>query len=208
MFILSSDNRFRRHLKPLALAAVLSLASFSASARHYARDVIYAPVVDVQPVYRTVRQEVPREVCWDEPVYRDRYRSRYDRRHRSHGNPGGAILGAVIGGAIGNRFGRGNGRDAATFAGAVLGSVIGAQSGAKHRRYGHHEDGRYQRDRYAHTRPVRYRSRCRIERDVVEEERIVAYDVAYEFEGRLRHTRLDHHPGDRIRLHVDLRVAE
>ncbi len=202
----SEQSRIRT--TPVMLAAVLSLASFSASARHYQRDVIYAPVVDVQPIYRTVRHEQPREVCWDEPVYRDRHRSRYDRQHRRHGNPGGALLGAVIGGAIGNRFGKGNGRDAATFAGAVLGSVVGAQAGSSHRRYGHDRYDRYERDRYARTTPVRYRTRCRIERDVVEEERIVAYDVAYEFEGRLRRTRLDHHPGDRIRLRVDLSVAE
>jgi len=206
MFAITSiPSRFRA--TPVALAMVLSLASFTASARHYQRDFIYAPVVDVQPVYRTVRTEQPREVCWDEPVYRDRHRSRYDRSHRRHGNPGGAILGAVIGGAIGNRFGKGNGRDAATFAGAVLGSVVGAQAGSRHRRH----DDRYRSSRYgryAETSPVRYRTRCRVERDVVEEERIVAYDVAYEFEGRLRRTRLDHHPGDRIRLRVDLRVAE
>lgn len=174
-------------------ATALSLASFGVSARHYQRDYVYAPVVDVQPIYRTVRTEQPREVCWDEPVYRDRH---------SHANPGGAILGALIGGAIGNRFGRGHGRDAATFAGAVLGSAIGAQAGDRHRRY----DRRY--GDYARNEPVRYRQRCRIERDFIEEERIVAYDVAYEFEGRLRRARLDHHPGDRIRLRVDLQVAE
>ncbi len=187
------------------LTGSLLLAASSASARHGQRQFIYAPVVDVQPVYRTVRTAQPREVCWDEPVYRDRYPSRYPHR-RQHGNPGGAILGAVIGGAIGNRFGRGHGRDAATFAGAVLGSVIGAQAGRSPReRYDDHY-GRYAP--YDGHEPAGYRSRCRIEREFIEEERIVAYDVTYEFDGRLLHTRLKHHPGDRIRLHVNLAVAE
>ncbi len=195
-------------LKPTFIVPglILSLASFAVSARHYQSDIIYAPVVDVQPIYRSVRVVQPREVCWDEPVYR----RHHSRHHRRQANPGGAILGAVIGGAIGNRFGRGHGRDAATFAGAVLGSVIGAQAGTGHNRSAYHERRYPYADtrRYGRVEPVRYRQRCRMEQDVREEERIVAYDVAYEFEGRLRRTRLDHHPGDRIRLHVNLQVAE
>ena len=76
----------------------------------------------------------------------------------------GAIMGAIAGGAMGNAIGDGNGRAAATaiglFGGAILGNKI---------------EGKGQ----SHTRTVQ---ECSTQN--VMENRVVAYDVVYEYAGR------------------------
>src|SRR3569623_1632915 len=44
--------------------------------------------------------------------------------------------------------------------------------------------------------------RCRTEHNSYQEERVVAYDVSYRYQGRLYTTRLPYDPGDRIRVRV------
>lgn len=41
--------------------------------------------------------------------------------------------------------------------------------------------------------------------DYYDDRRVSGYDVTYEYAGRTYHTRTDHHPGDRIRVRVDVR---
>ncbi len=177
-------------LSSIALIAITGLAS----AGRYDKDYTYAPVVDVQPVYENVRVPQNRRVCEDR---RSSYRGRdnYSSHRTSHRrNGGGAVLGGIIGGLIGNRFGKGHGRDAATAAGILAGAAIG--SNAKHNR---HYDRRYDN---------RGRKHCYTQRDYYEEQRIVGYDVSYEYIGRVYHTRLQNHPGDRVKINVNVQVAE
>jgi uncharacterized protein YcfJ len=89
--------------------------------------------------------------------------------------------------------GRGDGRRAATIAGAVIGGAIGHDS-AQRGRYVE-SGGRYR---------TRYESRCHVETDWSEDERVVGYDVAYQYNGRVYRTQTDHHPGERIRVEVQV----
>ncbi|PTT76693.1 hypothetical protein DBR42_26505, partial [Pelomonas sp. HMWF004] len=98
---------------------------------------------------------------------------------------GGALLGAVIGGVLGHSLGEGMGRAAATGLGVVAGSVIGDRAEA---------------DRTpASTVPVRS---CQTVSTV--EQRIVGYDVTYDYAGQRYATRMAQDPGDRIALNVSV----
>ncbi len=149
-----------------------------------------AEVVSVDPIIEYNREPVDRQVCWDEPVT---YREEVRRGRRSNG---GALLGALIGGAVGNHFGSGRGRDAATLAGATIGYSIGREE----QRQRDYRNGRYV-ERVVHTEE----QRCRIETEYQQDERVVGYDVAYRYNGRVYHTRTDAHPGDTIEVRVDVR---
>lgn len=87
----------------------------------------------------------------------------------------GAVMGAIAGGAMGNAIGDGNGRAAATaiglFGGAILGNKI---------------EGRGQ----SHTRTVQ---ECSTQNAM--ENRVVAYNVVYEYAGRQYSTQMPQDPG-------------
>ena len=98
----------------------------------------------------------------------------------------GAVIGAIAGGVIGNQFGHGFGRAAATGLGAVAGSAIGNNVEAN--------------ANPPTAVPVR---RCRTVNGY--ENRVVGYDVVYEYNGQRYTTRLPSDPGPR--LAIDIRPA-
>jgi len=95
----------------------------------------------------------------------------------------GAVIGAIAGGVIGNQFGHGFGRAAATGLGAVAGSAIGnnVEAGANP----------------PTTVPVQ---RCRTVQAY--EQRIVGYDVVYDYHGQRYSTRLPNDPGARLAIEI------
>ncbi|MGD9584090.1 MAG: glycine zipper 2TM domain-containing protein [Lysobacterales bacterium] len=177
------------------LVAGLSLSA-SAFAGHYGEtDYDLARVVSVDPIIETVSHPVENEVCWNEPV---RYREpvHYDRGRRSAAGP---VLGAIVGGVIGNQIGRGRGRDAATVAGAALGYAIAHDDQRRYDRGG--RGGYRERVVYSDER------RCRIDTSYREEQRVTGYDVSYRYRGRIHHTVTDYHPGDTIRVAVQVQAV-
>lgn len=132
----------------------------------------YAQVLNVTHVYEDVRVPRPVETCED-----------YERVERVRPqSAGGTVLGAIIGGVVGNQVGSGSGRRAATAAGAIAGGVIGREVGTDTR--------------------VSTESRCRMSEEYVLEQQIVGYDVEYRYRGEVFMSRLDHNPGDRLRIRV------
>lgn len=85
----------------------------------------------------------------------------------------------------------------ATIAGAVIG---GSVANNRARRGGYVETGGY----------VRRGSRevCDTRTEYRSDEQVVGYDVGYRYNGRIYHTRTDRHPGDRIRVAVDVNAAD
>lgn len=156
------------------------LLSSAAMAGRY-NDVVYVDVIDAQPIIETISVPERREIC-------ERFPEQHGTRKHSHG--GGALLGAVIGGVIGNRFGKGNGRKAATAAGVMIGAGVGAEK--ERRRHNHHG----------------VETRCYIDTVYREEEQLVGYDVSYRYDGELRYVQLQDHPGDKLKLRVDVAVIE
>lgn len=188
------------------------------SARHQDRsgEAYYAwvDVVDVDPIVRTRYIEEPVERCYDtrgdrhhDRSYRND-RARYDdrgyhddRRSRGQANPGAVLVGGALGGLIGNQFGGGNGKKALTVAGAVIGASIGASASSDHnaRRYG--SRGYDSRDDRWRSEPVR---RCEVSYESRPVERIEGYEVTYRYHGRRFTKVVDEHPGNRMRVRVDV----
>lgn len=95
---------------------------------------------------------------------------------------GGAAIGAIAGGVIGNSIGHGGGRAASTVLGMVGGAVIGD------RIEGHGAD---------HVQQIR---NCTTQTSY--ENRVVHYDVVYEYGGRSYAVQMPHDPGPTVQLQV------
>jgi uncharacterized protein YcfJ len=95
----------------------------------------------------------------------------------------GAVVGAIVGGVVGHQFGGGAGQAVATGLGAVAGSMIGNQVEANA------------------TPPAAVPVRqCRTVTSY--ENRVVAYDVVYEYGGQRYSTRMTHDPGSHFEVTV------
>jgi uncharacterized protein YcfJ len=175
-------------VRVLAVAALL-LAGTQASAQD--RDymdpgnvkVAWADVLRVDPIYENVTVSVPREVCREVPVER--------RVDGGGNNVAGTVVGAIVGGVLGNTVGRGDGRRAATAAGAVIGGAVGNSVARS-------DDGYY----------GGVERQCQLVNDAAPERRLVAYDVQYRYRGEVYLSRLDHDPGDRLRVRVSIEPVE
>lgn len=185
LIILESQAMNTRNIA-LSLALGAALSSTPALAEGYrgysdAGRYDYAPVVDVQPLYRTVTVSTPRQECWDEPV------NRYQVGAGDSYTP--TIIGGIVGGVVGNQFGKGTGRDVATVAGALLGGSIGRDLGYRS------GGGQYYSD---------VERRCRTVNDSHTEQRVEGYNVTYRYGGRTYTTRTDYDPGRQIKVRVDV----
>ena len=133
---------------------------------------------------------------------RDRYYGNdgYDRGYRGSntGRTVATVLGGVVGAVIGSQVGGGSAR----YATSAIGSMVGGIAGQKV-----YENS--VRDRYPRAGTVTV---C----DPVPDDRYYdsygtggvganAYDVTYEYGGREYTARTNYHPGDRIRVLVDVR---
>jgi uncharacterized protein YcfJ len=116
---------------------------------------------------------VPRQVCTQEQIV--------SQGQQKSG--GGAVLGAVIGGVMGNAMGRGSGRVAATGAGILAGAVLGDKV----------EEGQA----VASTQNVQ---RCSTQ--TFYENRTLAYNVVYEFNGKQYQVQMPQDPGPFVGLQV------
>ena len=137
---------------------------------------------------------------------RDGYRSDgyYDPYGRTQGGSmAGRNIATVVGGIAGAVLGSKVGGGSGTYAATAIGSMVGGMAGR----------GIYdqtQRDRYVRAGVVRvcdpepagggYGSGYSGSGDG----RASAYDVAYEYNGRRYTRRMDYHPGDRVRVRVDV----
>ena len=132
----------------------------------------------------------------------DGYYDQYGNR-RNTGSQAGATVATVVGGIVGAAIGSQVGGGSARYATAAIGSMVGGMAGREI-----YEAG--QRERYTACTgtvrvcdPVPYGSYGSSQ---VSDNRVAGYDVTYEYAGREFHTRTDYHPGDRIRVRVDVRA--
>ena len=148
----------------------------------------FARVTEVIPIYTDVQVREPRTQCWEEQV-----------AYRQPGSPAGAVIGGLIGAAIGNKAGgrgyhhrhhRRHHRGASTVAGAAVGALLGNEISRA-------------------NAPTQYvtEQRCQVVDEFITRRELVGYDVRYHYNGRDYLTRTDQHPGDRIRVRVDVSPA-
>lgn len=124
----------------------------------------------------------------------------YDRSQYSGGSTAGrnvaTIVGGIAGAVLGSKVGGGSGTYAATAIGTMVGGMAGRQV------YENTQRNRYIRGgivRVCEPEPVRNGNYNR-----AGDRRGSAYDVTYEYNGRLYTRRMDYHPGDRVRVRVDV----
>lgn len=164
--------------RQIAAAAVLAVASGAALASHGVSEYVYARVVDVEPIVRYVTVERPREQCWQETAY---------EANRPLRVAGTTLAGAVVGGAVGRQFGGGRGRDALTLIGSIAGAAVANERAVR-------------RNGYVAV-PV---ERCEIVSERFTEERVLGYNVTYQYRGQRHTMRTSTPPGERVRLRVDV----
>lgn len=174
------------------------------------KQALYAQVIATEPVRETSTTSTPREVCNDVVVQ--------ERLPERDGNVGGTVVGAVIGGLVGNQVGGGNGRKLATVAGAVGGGFAGRE--IDRRNVGGRVVSRT--DRQCRTvsstsqssRTVAYNVTYRNPDGTTgtmrsgskpgsrialgSQDKTIAYDVTYRYDGRERTIRMEDKPGDRL----------
>lgn len=134
----------------------------------------YAKVLSVDPVRQTV--DNPQQVCRDEVVT-------HTAPPKDQHQIAGTAIGAVLGGVLGNQIGGGRGRTLATVGGAVAGGYAGKRVEEAH------QEGTTTSSTVRRCSTVNNPSN-----------KIVAYDVRYEFKGVQRTVRMDHDPGDRLEV--------
>ena len=172
---------------------------------------LYATVIGTDPVRETSTTSTPHQVCQDVVVQ--------ERAPERDGNVGGTVAGAVIGGLVGNQVGKGNGRKAATVAGAVAGGFIGNKVDKRH--VGGQVVNRTEQQCHTETSTstssktvawnVTYRnpdgttgtmrmgSKPGSRIALGNENKVVAYDVTYSYQGAEHTVRMDQKPvGDRL----------
>ena len=171
---------------------------------------LFAQVIGTEPVRETSTTSTPREVCEDVVVQ--------ERMPERDGNVGGTVAGAIIGGLVGNQIGDGSGRKVATAAGAVAGGYVGNRVDRRHvggqvvdrtERQCHTVNSTSQSSRtvawnvtYRNpdgtTGTMRTGSKPGNRIALGSEDKTIAYDVTYRYDGQERTIRMDEKPGDRL----------
>ena len=152
----------------IAVTALGSVAGYS----YLDKEPDFAEVVASKAVYESYK--VPVEQCTDQVVQQ---KKAVQDQHQI----AGTVLGAVVGGVLGNQIGGGTGKKIATVAGAAAGGYAGKQV----------QNDMQNKDVESTTRRV-----CKTVQKT--EQKIVGYDVTYLLDGKVRKTRLEQEPADRI----------
>lgn len=166
----------------------LSVANSALAANGANPQVVFAPIVDVQPLVRQVTLTRPREECWLETsvVPSPRY------------SAAPVIAGGLIGGVIGHQFGHGSRNNAMTVLGTLVGSAIASDAAAR----------RASLAANAGSGREVTRQRCEVVDETYTEDRIDGYRVSYDWMGQRYATVMPEAPrGDRIRLRVTVEAA-
>lgn len=165
------------------IATCLAIAALSASTTSLAAShTDYAKVTNVSPIYETITIKEPHREC--------RMEERVVQRS-SHRSVTPNIIGALIGGAIGNELGHNKSNKRV---GAVADTILGGSIASDLNREGHHRGGSYTK-----TEQV-----CSVSHSIRHEKQVTGYDVNYKYRGQAYSTIMNSHPGDRIRVAVDV----
>mgnify|MGYP003632239131 FL=1 len=171
-------------LPTVLISLSIALPSMAKSPHHDNSD--WAKVTQVDPIIRTVEYSTPHKKCWNE-------RSHDEQAPHNNDSMTGTIMGGIIGGALGNAVGHSKKNKQV---GAVVGSILGASVG-----HGLSNNNSYDR----HSNTTYYNGkRCSVEDRIRYEEEIIGYHVSYRYRGEEYRTRMNHHPGKRLKVRVSV----
>lgn len=135
----------------------------------------------------------------------DGYYDQYGNYRRNPGSQAGATVATVVGGIVGAVIGSQVGGGSARYATSAIGSMAGGMAGRQI-----YEQSHRQRDRVGTVTvcdPIPGNDGYYSGNGSYSNDRSVsAYDVTYEYAGHQYTTRTNYHPGDRIRVRVDVRA--
>lgn len=166
--------------KAIIATVVATLTATSALA-----DVVKAPVISKSPITETTKVVTGYTTqCNKERIYDNRKKegSVFDGASGALKGDGGALAGAIIGGLVGNQFGGGNGKTAMTVLGTIVGSNIGNKTIEKEQ---------------PHSRVVTV---CDDIPQVEYQQKVVGWNVTYQFEGAVYQTTMATDPGSYVTL--------
>jgi uncharacterized protein YcfJ len=146
-----------------------------------ADDGTYAQVVSVVPVSQDV--STPQQVCHDVVV-------NHTVPPKDQHQIAGTAIGAVTGGLLGHMIGGGKGNALATVAGAIGGGYAGKKIEESHQHANVQSEVVHRCSTVANT-----------------SSNIVGYDVTYVYNGVTRTTRMDHDPGNRVKVEQSVSVV-
>lgn len=142
-------------------------------------------VLSSAPVYQQTQVETPQERCVEERV------ARTQRRSRGGQSATPVIISTIIGGALGNAVGNNKSNKRV---GAVLGAVLGNSVGRDLTR----------RREGASTTYYDTVERCNTVYVAHTEERLIGYDVEYEYQGQRYTVRTQESPGSTLQLRINV----
>ncbi len=177
--------------KNAALAAAiigLSALSTTLEAKDYHKED-RATVTYVEPIYQTIEHRIPEERCWVETV-REEHSQPSNGRSKTP-----TLVGGIIGGVIGNEVGRGGDNKKI---GAVVGSLLGMSIANDIQKRSRH-DTQYSNVSYRDV------ERCEVSHRMETEQVLKGYNVDYRYHGETYSTFMRQHPGDSIRVAVEVR---
>ncbi len=167
----------------MAAVAVLSLGLVSTAVGQTSYESV--AVLSSVPIYQQTRVETPQERCIEERV------ARTDRRSSASQSATPVIVSTIIGGALGNAVGT---NKSSRRVGAVLGAVLGNSVGKDLTR---HRSG-------ANASYYETIERCDTVFVAHTEERLVGYDVEYEYLGQRYTVRTQENPGATLQLRINV----
>jgi len=133
----------------------------------------------------------------DDGYGNDPYNPQQSGYGTSTGRTVATVLGGIAGAVLGSKVGGGSGTYAATAIGTMVGGMAGRQV------YENTQRNRAARGTVRVCDPVPVSDGYSTSR-TVNDSRVNGYDVTYEYAGRQFTTRTNYHPGDRIRVRVDV----
>ena len=131
--------------------------------------------------------------------YGDRDRGYGETRGNETNRTVATVIGGIAGAVLGSKIGDGSGRYVGTAVGSMVGGMAGRSiydSSVRNRQY-----ERRGTVRVCDPEPVTSRDGY-----YGDDESLNGYDVTYEYANRTYHTRTNYHPGDRIRVRVDVQA--
>ena len=133
----------------------------------------------------------------------DGYYDQYGNYHRNAGTQTGATMATVLGGIVGAAIGSQVGGGSARYATSAIGSMVGGMAGRQiyEQRQRERMPDRTGTVTVCDPVPVHDGNGYYSSNDGS----VDAYDVTYEYAGQQYTTRTHYHPGDRIRVRVDVR---
>lgn len=164
----------------LMTAACLSTNVMAKNNAHYD----YARVVEATPVYEQIERRIPIEEC--------RYNGHRKPNPTKHNSALPTVAGAIIGGTVGHTIGKNkNNKQFGLVAGSVIGAVIGSEVSSNQQ---HH-----------HKAPGKS---CTTSYQVEYEQVLTGYNVTYKYRGHNYYTYTEQHPGQRLRVKVNVEPAK